>query len=135
MELGKITSKDIHKTCELKESVAQYIHLITTTYFGEYRIDQDFGCSIWEFDFDNSITNNQLKENFKKSLTLALNKYEKRLSNIDVSISILQVEFNDFLRNKRVKKKIELEVRATLTHTNERFRFFEYFYLGPLSYY
>jgi phage baseplate assembly protein W len=124
-----------HSTCDLKSSVAQYIHLITTTYLGEYRIDPDFGCSIWEYDFDNTMTDNRLKEGLKRSLIHALERYEKRLHNLEISINITQAELLHIANSKRVKKRIEVQIKAILIHTNEPFSYFEYFFLGPLSYY
>jgi phage baseplate assembly protein W len=135
IEFSKLKAKKAHTTCDLKASVAQYIHLITTTYLGEFSIDPDFGCSIWDFDFDNTITDNALKEGLKKSLSYALNKYERRIHTIEISVTILQTEVGETTNTKRIKKRIEVVINAVLMATNEKFDYFEYFYLGPLSYY
>lgn len=135
VRFSALMEKKAHPTCDLKSSVAQYIHLITTTYLGEYRVDPDFGCSIWEFDFDNTMTDNRIKEGLKRSLLQALGKYEKRLHNIEISVNIMQAELTQLINSKRVKKRIELKIKAYLIHTNEPFNYYEFFYLGPLSYY
>lgn len=135
IRFSELKEQKAHSTCDLKTSVAQYIHLITTTYLGEYRIDPDFGCSIWEFDFDNTMTDNRMKEGLKRSLLHALEKYEKRLHNFEITVSITQAELTHLVDSKRVKKRIEVKIKAVLIHTNEPFTYFEFFFLGPLSYY
>ncbi len=135
LEFSKLKSNKGHQTCELQASVGQYIHLITTTYLGEYSIDPDFGCSIWDYDFDNMISDNVLKEGLKRNLIYALAKYEKRIHNVEVSVMITQSEVGEFTVDRRVKKRIEVAVNAALIATNEKINFFEHFYLGPLSYY
>ncbi|MBN2484896.1 MAG: GPW/gp25 family protein [Bacteroidales bacterium] len=135
LNYASLKGRKAHDTCGLQTSVAQYIHLITTTYLGEFRVDPEFGCNVWEYDFDNTVTDNSLKENLKKSILNALDKYEKRLHNSSVTVSIKQVEVDELFKSKRIKKRIEIEIKAKLSATNETFSYFEYFYLGPLSYY
>jgi len=64
-----------------------------------------------------------------------LGKYEKRLHNIEISVNIMQAELTQLINSKRVKKRIELKIKAYLIHTNEPINYYEFFYLGPLSYY
>ncbi len=135
IRFSALKDQKAHPSCDLKTSVAQYIHLITTTYMGEYRIDPDFGCSIWEYDFDNTMTDNRLKEGLKRSLLHVLEKYERRLHNFEITVNISQSELTHLLDSKRVKKRIEVKIKAILVQTNEPFTYFEFFYLGPLSYY
>ncbi len=134
LEFSKLKSKKGHETCELQTSVGQYIHLIITTYLGEYSIDPDFGCSIWDYDFDNMISDNALKEGLKRNLIYALSKYEKRIHNLEVSVLISQAEVGEYSVDRRVKKRIEVAVNGKLMATNEKFNFFQHFFLGPLSY-
>lgn len=118
----------------LKESIAQYIHLIATTYLGECRYDTAFGCSIWDYDFVNSMTDIKLKNTLKDSLLEAITKNERRIKDLSVDVTISQVSIS--LKNTtRLKKKIDVSLRAKLRKTDEDFIYYEYFYLGPLSYY
>lgn len=119
---------------ELKESIAQYLHLIATTYLGECRFDSAFGCSIWDYDFENAMTDIKLKNILKESLYEAISKNENRIKNLQVGVTISQVSIS--LKNtKRLKKKIDVTLQGKLLKTDDDFFYFEYFYLGPLSYY
>lgn len=118
----------------LKESIAQYLHLIATTYLGECRFDTAFGCSIWDYDFENAMTDIKLKNILKESLTEAICRNENRIKNLQVGVAISQVSIS--LKNTtRLKKKIDVSLHGKLVKTDEDFSYFEYFYLGPLSYY
>lgn len=133
LDLGGICNQNELPASGLKPSIAQYIHLIATTFMGESKYDPSFGCSVWEVDFDNASTNNELKENLKKSLTDAIHNYEKRIINFNVSVEIRQSELSTLVH--RIKKRIDITVKGKLATTNEPFEYYEYFYIGPLSYY
>lgn len=134
IKFESIIERNVLKRCELKESIAQYIHLITTSYLGECRFDPSFGCSIWEYDFDNSMNDLTLKENIRESLYNAITQNEKRLNSIEVIVKITQSEINSFTLSKRIKKRIDIQINAKIIKTNEQFNYFEFFFLGPLSY-
>ena len=134
IEFEKLTEKAEHQKCNLRESIAQYIHLIATSYLGECKFDATFGCSIWEYDFDNSMTENTLRDNLISSLTQAINNNEKRLRNIEVAVRISQMELETVMKAIRIKKKIDIDITAKIAKTNEPYKYYEYFFLGPLSY-
>lgn len=134
LSFDKLMERQEHTRCELKESIAQYIHLVATTYMGECRFDTSFGCSIWEYDFVNAMTDVKLRDALKKSLHEAISKNEKRLHKLEVSVMISQVELS-VQNSKRLKKRIDVRLQASLVKTNEPFQYYEYFFLGPLSYY
>ena len=48
---GLTKGQDIRKVT-IEESLAQFISLIITTIFGEYKYDDGFGTVIWETDFN-----------------------------------------------------------------------------------
>lgn len=58
LNLNRVVSRKEIDKCSLAESVANMIHLIGVTYFGECKFDESFGCEIWEHDFEN-ISNTQ----------------------------------------------------------------------------
>jgi len=120
--------------CGLKESIAHFIHLINTTHFGECRFDPSFGCAIWDVDFDNLKSTNSLKSQIVKSLNDSISHHETRLENINVGVSIKQEETDGDLQTNRIKKRVDISVKAIVKKTNEPFTYVEYFYIGPLSY-
>lgn len=131
-----ITNKEVDK-CSLKQSIAHHIHLINTSYFGECSFDETYGCSIWDVDFDNLSSSTKIKEVIRKSLLIALEKHEKRLSRVRVEVNIKQEEQENpssIKKNILIKKKVTLKVKGKVEKTNEEFIYNEYFFIGPLSY-
>lgn len=128
-----ITNKE-HDKCSIKESISHFIHLITTSYFGECTFDDTFGCSIWNVDFDNLSSVNKVKNIISDSLFDSLKRHEKRLTNINIDVSIKQEEILSKKETSIVKKKVSLAITGKVKKTNENFLYKEYFYIGPLSY-
>lgn len=127
-------TKKEHDTCNIKQSIVHFIHLINTTHFGECSFDETFGSSIWELDFDNLKSSNKLKSLIKQSLEESIRTHEKRLVNVVVEAKIKQEEILDNEALNRIKKRVDLVIRAKVKKTNEVFKYVEYFYIGPLSY-
>ncbi|MEO6670258.1 MAG: GPW/gp25 family protein [Ferruginibacter sp.] len=120
--------------CSLQQSVIQHVHLLLTTAFGEFPADENFGCGIWEHDFDAVSSAHKVKEAIRQSLLQSIQDKEKRLSNARVELTIVQEEQSEFGGIKSIKKKIDVLVSGTLQVTNERFQFRDTFCVGPLSY-
>src|SRR3954453_19189180 len=92
LALDELTRKKDLVKCPLEQSVAQNLHLLLTTAFGELPADEDFGCSIWDHDFDNMTNGNKNKELISQSLLASIQRYEKRLSNVRVELVLGQEE-------------------------------------------
>jgi phage baseplate assembly protein W len=129
-----IMQKKDHPTCTLQQSVAQHLHLIITTAFGELPADENFGCSIWEHDFDNITSGHKIKEFIKESLQSSIEHYEKRLAKVRIDLNISQEELAYSSQGARVKKKITITINGLLQSTNENFVYEDRFFTGPLSY-
>ena len=133
-DMEALMQKREHARCSLQQSIAQHLHLIITTAFGELPADQNFGCSIWEYDFDNITSEHKLKELIKQSLFTSIQEYENRLNNVRIELQVRQEELSDNIKGKRVKKRFDITVRAVLSATNENFIYSDIFFTGPLSY-
>jgi phage baseplate assembly protein W len=131
----KLMRGESHEKCGVKESIEQQIHLIMTTTFGEMQQDEEFGCSIWDCDFDNLTAKNKIRENIKLSLQQSVLKYEKRLQSVKVEVYIKEEELNTTINGRQVKKRMDVHVSAVNKVTNEPFSFQDSFFTGPLSYY
>jgi phage baseplate assembly protein W len=125
----------LHQKCSLRDSIAQHIHLIITTAFGEMQQDERFGCSIWDSDFDNLISNNKIREQIKQSVQLAITQYEERLQSVKVDVLIKEQELNTVINGRHVKKRMDIQVTAVNKITSEKFTYQDSFFTGPLSYY
>ncbi|MFD3000321.1 GPW/gp25 family protein [Pontibacter toksunensis] len=134
LNFAGVMQKKEHPTCTLQQSVAQHLHLIITTAFGELPADERFGCSIWDHDFDNITSTHKIKEYIRQSLLSSIERYEKRLFNVRIDLIIKQEEVGGSIHGCRVKKKISITITGWLLATNEKFMYEDSFFTGPLSY-
>lgn len=130
----RLIGRKAHDSCNLMQSVANYIHLVNTSCFGECSFDESFGCSIWMVDFDNLKNVKRLKEYVQESIYESLTEHEKRLSSLRVHVKIKQEELLNGESSNAIKKRVDIEIKGKLKKTNEDFSYVEYFYIGPLSY-
>jgi phage baseplate assembly protein W len=131
LDLGCVMRREEHPRVSLQQSVMQHLHLLLTTAFGEFPGDEDFGCGIWDHDFDNVTSAHKLKEVIRQSLLVSIREKEKRLSHVRVDLMIIQEEMPGI---HSIKKRVSITVSGMLTQTNEPFSFKDSFYVGPLSY-
>jgi phage baseplate assembly protein W len=134
LDTGVLMQKQEHPMCSLRQSVADHLHLIITTAFGEMQADVNYGNSIWEHDFDNLTTRVRQQEMMKESLANAIKKNEKRLDNIKVDVIVSQEELQATIKNVRIKKRLDIQVKALLAATSEEIVFRDSFFVSPLSY-
>ncbi|HEY0607993.1 MAG TPA: GPW/gp25 family protein, partial [Chitinophaga sp.] len=111
----------------------QHIHLLITTVLGENKDDPDYGCQLWDTDFDIKATNNEIKEQVENAIRLAIIKYEKRLVQVRVTAFVSQEELT-MASGKKIKKKIKVSVTGTLAKNNNPFHYSSYFFVSPLSF-
>ncbi|MCW3127958.1 MAG: hypothetical protein JWO03_3616 [Bacteroidetes bacterium] len=124
-----------HPVCSLTESIAQHLHLLVTTYYGECKFDPQFGSPIWEADFENITSINVWRNKTGKELEDVIKMYERRLSEPKVNINLFQEEFVDeAVSSKVMKRKVELKVTAKIEATSEKFEFDTLFYFSPISF-
>lgn len=134
LALDKVMRQQELAKCSLQDSIIQHLHLLLTTAFGEFPADENFGCMIWDNDFDNVTSAHKLKEIIRQSLLQVIREKEKRLSNVRVELMMVQQELPNDNGASRVKKKIDLTITGTVQLTNERLVFRDGFFIGPLSY-
>ncbi len=135
LDVGRIIKGKTLQRISLRESISQHLHIIITSYLGENLFEPRFGCAIWQYDFDNTITDVRLRDLIKDSLVDAISAQETRIKSLDIKVIISQSEINSLSVLKRIKKRVDIEINASLVSTSEVFKYFEYFYLGPLSYF
>ena len=125
--------KDV-KRVDLKKSIQNIIHLISTTSYNEVSHDPLFGTEIWKYDFENIYNTHILKDELKNSILNSIKNNEKRLIQVSIDVQIDQVEIGTKIQNRRVKTQINLIIDGVIDKTNERIKFQETFFIGPLSY-
>ncbi|OMP80760.1 MULTISPECIES: GPW/gp25 family protein [Chitinophaga] len=133
MDFSRILQKQDLPDVNLEESVAQHIQLLITTVLGENKDDPQYGCQLWDNDFDIRASNNEVKEQVELSIRASINRYEKRLTQTRVVAQISQEEVMG-MTSKKVKKKIRVTVTGVLARNKTDFNYSSFFYVSPLSY-
>jgi len=134
VDFREIKRKGIVDRVDLKTSIHNLIHLITTTTYKEVRHNPEFGCDIWQYDFENIYNPHAFKEELRRSIRDSITRNERRLTGVRVDLQLEQVEVSTRIRNKRVKTRINMVVRGIVDETNEMLEHHEMFFIGPLSY-
>jgi phage baseplate assembly protein W len=120
--------------CSELESIDQNIELLITTCPGEHTFDKNFGCHIWDMDFENVVSRSDWENDFTAHITSAVSAYEKRLRNITAAIEVMEATKEDFaMKTTAIKKKVRVFVNGTLSSTGDACGFNYTLYLGPLS--
>ena len=122
------------KTCSLEESIAQSIMIQITSRYGEVASRPDFGSAIWELEFNQLVKVYEWEEKVKQSLVDTINKYEKRLYDIDVKVSLSEFEKESNLRARRdIRRKADIFVTGKIVYQDLPFHFNTTLYISPLS--
>jgi hypothetical protein len=132
IEINTLLQKKQHPLCALAQSIAQNIYLVITSHFGESYYDENYGCLIWEKDFEMA-SGMRWIENIQPSLQQSIVKSEKRLVNVVVKVDVDEFEFKT-KEKSRAKKRITINVKGVIGKTNESFHFNEKIYISPLSF-
>ncbi len=121
-------------SCNLGTSIAQNIFLMITSHFQEHRFDSEFGCELWDRDFE-LITNVLVwQEQINKSVYRSLTKYEPRLDGIEVDTTVSEEpHINQRTKVRSMKKRITINVKGSLKATGEPFFYAPQLFLSPLS--
>jgi phage baseplate assembly protein W len=132
--LGNIfQGQDLDKQ-DIGASISQYIELIIFTRYGEHRFKPDFGCEIWDLDFELIISESMWEEKLRQSLLRSITRYEQRIYNVQIEVHIKEVNKFYPLRNvTEIKKKVEIIVKGKMQQTGENYSFNISLFLSPLS--
>ena len=133
LALDQVMLKKELPKCSLKLSIDQQLHLILTTCFGGFPAKEEFGCSIWDNDFDNISRGHTMKEFIRASVLRSIQDHEKRLVNARVELIVGQQE-TPGTTGTLVKKRMDICITGFLNLTNEKFIYKDSFFIGPLSY-
>ena len=135
LQFDTIIQKKRHNLCSLEDSVRQHIHLIIKTHYHEYRFDANYGCYIWDKDFDNIQSVSKWKDELEDLVLQSLNAYEKRLDNIHVDVQIDEPETGNVRTNPstRHRTRITIHMQGTIKKTNQSFQHIEHMFFSPLS--
>ncbi|SEB17766.1 GPW/gp25 family protein [Pedobacter hartonius] len=132
-KLKSIFSNHDLDTSNLGESISQNLELIIFTRYGEHRHNPDFGCEIWDLDFELVISERIWEEKFRQSLLKSITTYEPRLYQVGLEIKMTEVEkIFSGIKIAEVKKKVEIYISGRVNLTGEKYLFNTTLYLSPL---
>lgn len=121
-------------SCNEIDSIDQFIELLISTVPGEHTFDKEFGCEIFYLDFESIVSHTRWEGQFSEYITKAITRYEKRLTNVYVRVSIDDATRQDSVSGvSTIKKRVQVYVYGTLVHTGEKRCFYYVIYLGPIS--
>lgn len=120
--------------CDLESSVQKSLELIIMTKFGEHRSDPTFGCEIWNLDFELIVSARLWEEKLRQSLMTSITTHEYRLTNVEIGVSITDMEkYNVLKQFIEIKKRVDIRVTGSIKKTGEPFSFHTNLFLSPLS--
>lgn len=121
-------------TCSEIESIDQHIELILTTCPGEHKFNKNFGCRIWDMDFEKVVSRKKWEEDFTAHIKDAVEKFEQRIKDVVISIHITEITREDRVANTTaIKKRVIVQIKAQLVSTRQSCGFKYKLYLGPLA--
>jgi phage baseplate assembly protein W len=103
------------ETSDLEESIREFIGLIINTRPGNFRYDKEFGCHIWDQEFQ-IIKRGRFKEDVQKAVQEGIEKFEPRLKTLKVEISV-----RGFEEVSQERKVVEIWVRGVVRATERTF--------------
>jgi phage baseplate assembly protein W len=134
LQLGAVMEGNELPACDLQQSILQNLELIITTRFGEHRSNPEFGCEIWDLDFELIVSAAVWEEKLRQSLLRSITLHERRLSNTEVVVAIADMEKVNVIRQiTEVKKRVNIRVTGTVQKTGEPFSYSTHMFLSPLS--
>lgn len=121
--------------CSYEESIAQYLMMMITSRYGEIVSRSDFGSAIWELEFNQIVRVYEWEEKVQKSLEATIAKYENRLSDLKIDVSLTQIDtdLNYSEGTTQVRKQATISVEGKIKHSGTRFMFNTQLLVSPLS--
>ncbi|MBP7513602.1 MAG: GPW/gp25 family protein [Flavobacteriales bacterium] len=136
LDVGKFFQQRRFEMKPLHRSIAEHIHLFLITGREEFEFDREFGCEVWDNDFETQSAMIVWVDRIAESIRTRLCVYEKRLSEVEVTVDHTQAEFSTKEGEKvssRLKRKLTIRLTARIASTNEAFRFEDTIFMSPFS--
>lgn len=121
--------------CSYEESIAQYLMMMITSRYGEVVSRSDFGSAIWELEFNQMVKVHQWEELVERSLRDTMEKYEHRLMDLRIDVSLVQIDksVSDFEDRTEVRKQASITVEGKMKESGTKFTFNTQLLVSPLS--
>ena len=103
------------ETVGLEESIREFIWLTLITRPGSFHFDPEFGCHIWDQEFQ-YIKKGRFKEDVQKAVQESVERYETRLKGVRVDISV-----RGFEDDSSEKRLVEVWVKGVIKENGRNF--------------
>lgn len=119
--------------CSTEESIAQHIMMIVTSHYGEVVSREDYGSAIWELEFHQLVRADVWEDEVSASLLATINKYEPRLKQVEVKVTLSEIEDYSHHSKVHIRRKADITVKGQLVTNQLPFYFTTAIYISPLS--
>ncbi len=119
--------------CSTEESIAQHIMMIVTSHYGEVVSREDYGSAIWELEFHQLVKADVWEDEVSASLLATINKYEPRLKQVEVKVTLSEIEDYSHHSKVHIRRKADITVKGQLVTNQLPFYFTTAIYISPLS--
>lgn len=131
---GAADAPEEHPTCSLGTSIAQFLHLLLHTRPGQLRSAADFGCALWEVEFDNSFDLARWEETLTRSLLAAVHQHEPRLRDVRIRVSISTIEQpKGWAARSPARWQAHISIKGMVQLTHEAFSYTTQLQIGQLA--
>lgn len=118
----------------LVESIITNCSLLINSRFNSHRYDFNYGCNIWEKDFELLSTNSKWEEEMVDSISKSIQKNEPRLERINISTKYAE----EIVRNSRTQARyfrmnIQIHINGFIKSIGEPFYYKKTLYLSPIE--
>lgn len=119
--------------CSTEESIAQHIMMMVTSHYGEVVSREDYGSAIWELEFHQLVRADIWEDEVSASLLATINKYEPRLKQVEVKVTLSEIEDYSHHSKVHIRRKADITVKGLLVTNQLPFYFTTAIYISPLS--
>lgn len=134
LNLGQLTKSRPMAKCDIGESISQVLFLLICTRKGEMPGEPDFGCDIWDLQFEQIQDQRKWTDAIEVSLQQCINRFENRLYDAQVDASLREVEVAyPFRKYPDIKHQAHIQIKARLRYSGEPFNFSTDVFVSPIS--
>jgi len=132
IDFDRLLQGQLLDRCNIRASIDQHIRLMILTSYREHAADRRFGWITSDFDFEILRDLDDYKKVLASSLKETIEAREKRLSKVEVTVSMgEEVNASGTLHMAAVKQSVIVDVNGTIARTEEPYYFQTVILISP----
>lgn len=117
-----------------KQSIDHNLEMIISTSPGEHKFDPEYGCKIWDLDFEKVVSRSRWEDLFIRYITDAIKKYEPRVTEVEPRVFFSDIKSqNEASGAVSIRNKVDIRIDLKIISSGAKCCYYYTFYLGPLS--